>query len=264
MEEYLKVNKELWDKRVDVHMKSEFYDVDSFKKGKSSLNYIELEGLGNVKDKTLLHLQCHFGMDTLSWSRLGAKTVGVDLSETAITAARELNSELALDAEFVCCDIYSLKEHLDKKFEIVFTSYGTIGWLPDLNKWAEIVSHFLKPGGTFYIADVHPLRWMMDDDFKEFMFSYFNTGAIVEELPGSYADKSKGGINVSWGWNHPFSEIFNALWKNKLNIIEFNEYPFIFYKTIPNAVKNKDGYWEIKGLEGKIPLMYSLKAVKQS
>lgn len=262
MEKYLEVNKSLWDKRTEIHVKSDFYDVASFKKGRSSLNYIELEGLGDVKGKSLLHLQCHFGMDTLSWARLGAKVTGVDLSETAVNAAKELNAELGLDAEFICSDIYSLKDHLDKKFDIVFTSYGTIGWLPDLDKWADIISHFLKPGGMFYMADVHPLRWMMNDDFTAVEFSYFNLGPIVEEVPGSYADRTKGGKNISYGWNHTFSEIFNALWKHKLNIVEFNEYPFIFYNTLPNSVKNKDGYWEIKGLEGKIPLMYSLKALK--
>jgi SAM-dependent methyltransferase len=262
MEKYLEVNKSLWDKRTEIHVKSEFYDVESFKKGKSSLNYIEIEGLGDVSGKSLLHLQCHFGMDTLSWSRLGAKAVGVDLSETAIKAARELNSELGLDAEFVCSDIYSLKDHLDKKFDIAFTSYGTIGWLPDLDKWADIISHFLKPGGIFYIADIHPLRWIMNDDLTKVEYSYFNTGPIIEETTGSYADRGKGGKHLTYGWNHPFSEIFTALLRQKLNIVEFNEYPFIFYNTIPNSVKNKDGYWEVKGLEDKLPLMYSLKAVK--
>ena len=130
--------------------------MESFKKGKSSLNFIELDGLGDVSGKTLLHLQCHFGMDSLSWSRLGAKVTGIDLSNTAIEKARELNTELGLDAEFICSNVYDLKEMLDKKYDIVFTSYGTIGWLPDLGKWGDIISHFLNPGGIFYIADVHP------------------------------------------------------------------------------------------------------------
>nr|HMQ81182.1 class I SAM-dependent methyltransferase [Ignavibacteria bacterium] len=140
MEKYIEVNRDLWNKKTPVHVTSEFYDVASFKKGKSSLNPAELEALGDVSGKSLLHLQCHFGMDTLSWARLGAKVTGVDLADKAIDAARELNAELGLDAEFICSDVFDLKNVLDKKYDIVFTSYGTIGWLPDLDKWADIVS----------------------------------------------------------------------------------------------------------------------------
>ena len=150
---YFEQNKDSWNKRTAVHKESAFYDLDSFKKGKSALNKIELEELGDVTGKSLLHLQCHFGMDTMSWARAGADCVGVDLSDEAINLAKEINSELNLHTGFICCNVYDLKQHLDKKFDIVFTSYGTIGWLPDLDKWAEIVAHFLKPGGIFYIAD---------------------------------------------------------------------------------------------------------------
>ena len=163
---YFDANKDSWNKRTAVHKDSDFYDLASFKKGKSSLNKIELEELGDVSGKSLLHLQCHFGMDTMSWARMGADCVGVDLSDEAINLAKEINAELKLHAEFVCCNVYDLKQHLDKKFDIVFTSYGTIGWLPDLDAWAAIVWHFLKPGGTFYIADFHPTLWMMDENFE--------------------------------------------------------------------------------------------------
>ncbi|HNU87071.1 MAG TPA: class I SAM-dependent methyltransferase, partial [Ferruginibacter sp.] len=153
---YFEENKKSWNKRTGVHKDSAFYDLDGFKKGTSSLTKIELNELGDVKGKTLLHLQCHFGMDTMSWEREGAIVTGVDLSDEAIKLANEVKNELGLKAQFICSNVYDLKEHLDKKFDIVFTSYGTIGWLPDLDKWADTVSYFLKPGGTFYIVDFHP------------------------------------------------------------------------------------------------------------
>lgn len=262
MEKYLEVNRELWNKKTPLHVVSKFYDVPAFKAGRSTLNPAELEALGDVNGKSILHLQCHFGMDSLSWSRLGAKVTGVDLSDLAIEEARKLNEELSLDAEFICSNVYDLKDSLDKKFDIVFTSYGTIGWLPDLNRWAEIVSHFLKPGGTFFIAEFHPVRWMYDDDCVKIDYSYFNTGPIIEEVAASYADRDRAVNHLSYGWNHPLSDVFSALLKQNMHITEFKEYSYSYYNCFTNAVQNSSGYWEMKGLEGKMPLMYSLIAVK--
>ena len=162
-QEYFKANQELWNQRTRIHKDSDFYNLSSFKKGENALTSIELAELGDVIGKTILHLQCHFGMDSLSWSRMGAEVTGVDLSDEAIKEANKLNDELGLNATFICSNVYDLKEHLDKKFDIVFTSYGTIGWLPDLDKWAAIISHFLKEGGIFYIADFHLVVLMFDD-----------------------------------------------------------------------------------------------------
>lgn len=262
IEYYIEVNKELWNKKTPIHVKSEFYDVKSFKKGKTSLNPAELDSIGDVNGKSLLHLQCHFGMDSLSWSRLGAKVTGVDLSDKAIEQARTLNDELGLNAEFICSDIYDLKNNLTGKYDIVFTSYGTIGWLPDLEKWADIVSHFLKPGGVFFIAEFHPVIWMFDDNFTHFQYSYFNDGPIIEEVNGSYADRNADLKHLSYGWNHPLSDVFSSLMKQNLHVTEFKEYSYSYYKCFNNTVRNELGYWEIKGLEGKMPLMYSIKAVK--
>jgi 2-polyprenyl-3-methyl-5-hydroxy-6-metoxy-1,4-benzoquinol methylase len=112
--------------------------------------------LADVKGKKMLHLQCHFGMDSLNWARLGADVTAVDLSDEAIKEAKQLNDALGLNAKFICCNVYDLKELLDEKFDIVFTSYGVVGWLPDLDKWAEIIAYYLKPSGTFYLAEFHP------------------------------------------------------------------------------------------------------------
>ena len=138
--DYLSINKEAWDKRTKVHVDSKFYDVEAFKDGKSSLNRIELEQVGNVEGKNLLHLQCHFGQDTLSWARQGAKVTGVDLSTEAIEQANKLKLALGLDATFVANDIYQFGNENTEKFDIVFTSYGVICWLPELNLWAKTIA----------------------------------------------------------------------------------------------------------------------------
>ncbi len=281
---YFEENKRSWNKRTAVHKDSAFYDLTSFKKGKSSLNKIELEELGDVKGKTLLHLQCHFGMDTMSWEREGAIVTGVDLSDEAINLANEIRDEIKLNAKFICSNIYELKENKEamscyssptgvpgfgnersswEGADIVFTSYGTIGWLPDLDKWASIVAHFLKPGGIFYIADFHPVLWMMDENFEHIKYSYFNTGVITEEISGTYSDRSAPIKSIEHGWNHPFSEIINALIKYNLQILLFNEFTYSPYTCFNNLEQGEDGMWRIKGMDEKMPMMYSIKAMKR-
>ncbi len=260
---YFDANKDSWNKRTAVHKDSAFYDLAAFKKGETSLNAIELEALGNVKGKTLLHLQCHFGMDTMSWEREGAIVTGVDLSDEAIKLAEKIADELNLNAAFICCNIYDLQQHLDKKCDIVFTSYGTIGWLPNLDKWASVIAYYLNPGGTFYIADFHPTLWMMDENFQHIKYNYFNREVIIEEMNGTYSDRSAPIKTMNYGWNHPFSEIFSALIKNNLVIEQFSELPYSPYNCFNNMEHGSDGMWRIKGMGEKMPVMYSIKAVKK-
>jgi len=258
---FFEANKTLWDKKTHFHKTSEFYDVKSFKEGKSSLNQIELNELGDVKNKSLLHLQCHFGMDTLSFAKMVAITKVIDLSEDAIKYAEELSTELNIKSNFICSNVYDLKQNLDEKFDIIFTSYGTIGWLPDLNRWANIISHFLKPDGTFYMVDFHPIVWMFDNDFKYIQYPYHNETVIEETLEGTYADKNADIKLKSFGWNHSISEILNALISNGLTIEHFNEFNYSPYNCFNNTVKSEDDYYRIKGLENKIPMLYSIKAI---
>lgn len=261
--DYFEANKKLWNKRVTIHVNSSFYDVSSFKAGKTSLNEIELTALGDVKGKSLLHLQCHFGMDTISWAREGAIVTGVDFSEKAISTAKELTKEVKVQANFICSDIYDLPQNLSQQFDIVFTSYGVIGWLPDLNKWASVINHFLKPGGTFFIAEFHPVLWMMDDDFTHLKYSYFNDEVIETLSKGTYGDKQASVLLVEYGWNHSIEEVLDGLLKNNIQITEFKEYPFSPYNCFNNTIQGNDGMYRIKGLENKLPMMYSLKTKKK-
>ncbi len=149
-------NRQSWNELTPLHFNSEFYDVEGFKQGKTSLNHIELNEIGDVSEKKLLHLQCHFGMDTLSFARMGADVTGVDLSDEAIRTAQQLSSELNIPARFIQSNVYEIDQKLDEKFDIVYTSYGAINWLNDLDLWAKIIDRFLKPGGKFYIIEFHP------------------------------------------------------------------------------------------------------------
>ncbi len=263
LSDYIKINKQTWNNKTQVHIDSQFYDNDNFLKGKSTLNSIELELLGDVKGKTILHLQCHFGQDSLSLARLGAKVTGVDFSEKAIEKANEFNSKLNLDAEFLCCDIYDLPNYLNKKFDIVFTSYGTIGWLPDLTKWANVVSKFLKPNGKFIMAEFHPVVWMFDNDFKEVFYNYFNVEPIIEDESGTYADRYSKIEAKTIGWNHPTSEVLNSLIIAGLEINAFNEYDYSPYNCFNETEEFEPNKFRIKHLENKIPMVFSILAIKK-
>lgn len=260
-ENYIEINKESWNNRTDVHVNSEFYDVKGFLGGKSSLNSIELELLGDVSGKSILHLQCHFGQDSLSLSRMGAKVTGIDLSDKAIKVAQDLSEKLNVDAEFICCDLYDLPNHLNKTFDIVFTSYGTIGWLPDLDKWAAVVSRFLKPEGKFVFAEFHPVVWMFDDAFEKIEYNYFKSEAI-ETLEGSYTESRTDAKQQFITWNHSLSEVLSSLLKQGLQINSFNEYDYSPYNCFQNTIEFEPNKFRIQHLGNNIPMVYSLTATK--
>ncbi len=276
-QQYFEANRSLWNQRTAVHKDSVFYDLAGFKAGANVLTPIELNEIGDVKGKSLLHLQCHFGMDTMSFSRMGARCVGVDLSDEAIKLAREINDELKLDAKFICCNVYDLlldNRHSAKvlpvgedlggagAFDIVFTSYGTVGWLPDLDPWAKVIAERLKPGGFFYMAEFHPVVWMFDDDFTHIKYYYDNKEIIVMEDQPTYTGDKNEITGKEYSWNHSISEVLNALINAGLKIEFFNEYTFSPYANFKNSVETEPGKWHIKGMEGKIPMVYSLRARK--
>lgn len=261
-EDYLEQNRKLWNARVPVHIDSDFYAMKEFLEGKSSLKEIELGLLGDVKGKNILHLQCHFGQDTLSLARMGANVTGIDLSDEAIEKAKEINTKLGTSGKFICCDVYSLKQHLNEKFDIVFTSYGTIGWLPDLDKWADIISHFLKPGGEFVFAEFHPVIWMFDDEFKEVFYSYFNTETIITESQGTYTDRNANIQQKEYGWNHPLDEVITALLKCGLSLNSFAEFDYSPFNCFKNLKKVEENKYVFEHFGNKIPMVYALKATK--
>ncbi|WP_294222053.1 class I SAM-dependent methyltransferase [uncultured Chryseobacterium sp.] len=264
MENYLDINRNSWNAKVEPHLKSDFYFVDEFLKGRTSLNSIELELLGNVQNKSILHLQCHFGQDSISLARLGAKVTGIDLSDKAIEAAGDLARKAQTDTEFICTDLYNLPNILDRKFDIVFTSYGTIGWLPDLRKWAEIISRFLKPEGKFVMAEFHPVVWMFDDDFKGIKYNYFNEKPIIETYEGTYADQSADLVQEYVMWNHSLADVLQNLIQNQMQIMHFKEFDWSPYPCFRHVDEFEKGKWRIPQLGNKIPLVYAVEAIKKS
>ncbi len=261
---YIEINRQSWNNRTDTHLKSKFYDMENFMKGKTSLNRIELELLGDLTNKTILHLQCHFGQDTISLSRLGANVTGVDLSDKAIESAKQIAKNTDLNTSFICCDIYDLPNYLNKQFDIVFTSYGTISWLPDLDKWANIISKYLKPNGQFIFVEFHPVVWMFDDNFENIAYRYFNSGAIVESENGTYADKNAAIKQEYVMWNHSLSEVVNNLIKNGLEINALNEYDYSPYNCFNKTIEFESKKYRIEHLADKLPMVYSIVAKKKN
>lgn len=263
-DKFVEINKALWNEKTRHHVSSDFYDMPSFMAGKTTLKDIELGLLGDVTGKSVLHLQCHFGQDTMSIARMGARTTGVDLSDEAIGTATRLAVELSLNARFICCNLYDLPQHLDEQFDIVFTTYGTIGWLPDMKAWAEIVSGYLKPGGKFVFAEFHPALWMFDNDFTHVQYSYFNKEVIVEYEQGTYADRQADMRLESVSWNHDLAEVMQSLINAGLRIELFHEYDHSPYNCFANTIEVAPGKFQVKGMEGKLPMMYALRAEKQA
>ncbi len=254
--DYLNINKAAWDKRTKVHVESEFYDVASFKNGRCSLNPIEIGQIGDVQGKSLLHLQCHFGQDTLSWARLGADVTGVDLSADAIKQANLLKQTLGLQAQFIEADVVQFGRKNKQQFDIVFTSYGVLCWLPNLTDWAQTIANSLKVGGEFHLVEFHTFHDLLSG------YSYFPNGEPDVEAEGTYTENCDGTKSTMVTWSHSISEVINALIGVGLKIESFNEYPYSPYncfdglELVPNL-----GYQMLyKGQQ--IPLLYSIKARK--
>lgn len=267
MNEFLQANQKRWDQLTIAHAQSDFYDLNGFKAGNDRLRSIELSELGDVRGKSMLHLQCHFGLDTLAWARRGALVTGVDFSANAIELARSLSAELDIPAQFVCTDLYHLTEVLAAEFDIVFTSYGVLHGLPDIKSWGEIIAHFLKPAGIFYIVEDHPMfrvfRPQPDGEIKAVRSYFFSEKPQRIEGTGSYATENQGESSVSFIWDHSLGEVINALIEVGLQLEFLHEFPFAARAKFPSMVQGEDGWWRLPADQhGTIPFLFSLQARK--
>jgi SAM-dependent methyltransferase len=256
--DYLNINKAAWDKRTKVHVDSKFYDIEAFKSGKSSLNAIELDQMGNVAGKKLLHLQCHFGQDTLSWAREGAKVTGVDLSTEAIEQANKLKAELGLKASFLAKDIYQFGNENTEKFDVVFTSYGVLCWLPDLNRWAKTIANSLSIGGEFHLVEFHTFNDLLSGA------SYFPNIEPDVEDEGTYTENCDGEKSKLVTWSHSLSEVVNALITAGLAIEYFQEYPYSPYNCFEGLEHVAGKGYQMLHKGQQVPLVYAIKARKIS
>jgi SAM-dependent methyltransferase len=266
MDKYLQANQKLWDQWTSEHEKSPFYDLAGFRAGRDRLRSIELAELGNVSGKSLLHLQCHFGLDTLAWARRGALVTGVDLSEKSIALARSLSRELNIPAQFHCSDIYRLPDQLSGEFDIIFTSYGVLHWLRDLRPWGQIIAHFLKPNGIFYIVEDHPTFRMFttetETNIKLANPYFFSETPEQVEMKGSYATANQGETASFYIWNHSLGEVINALIEAGLTIEFLHEFPYAARAKFPFMEQGPDGWWRLPPSYVQLPFLFSLQARK--
>lgn len=254
--DYFEMNRVGWNKRAAAHFDSKFYDLPRFLAGETSLREIELAELTDVSGKSLLHLQCHFGMDTLSWARKGAICTGVDISPVAIGKAQELARDLELDTEFVCTDVYAFQRSGSAPFDIVFTSYGTVCWLPDLGRWAEVVASNLAIGGRFYIAEFHPFHDLLEG------YSYFTQMRPDVDEEATYTENGTQAVAKLATWPHPMSCVINALIDAGIQIERVSEFPFSPYNCFKGMAEREPGRFYLSHKGNDIPIVYSITGRK--
>ncbi len=272
----IRANKQSWGHWARIHARgTKGYPVWRLKRGDPGGWDRIPDDLGPVRGKSLLHLQCHIGTDSLWWASRGAKVTGVDFTPEAVDEARSLSAASGFRARFIECNVYDLPKVLKReRYDIVFTSYGTICWLPDLRKWAEVIHRFLKPGGLFYIADGHPLAHALEFDgprgSPRFARSYF-AGAPVSYVTGSgtySAPQATHPKGRNWEWQHTMEEIVTSLRSAGLVIESLREFPYTFFEITQWSGKglmhrDRKGFWHLRRNPASMPLMFSLTARKR-
>ncbi|GAA0950188.1 class I SAM-dependent methyltransferase [Actinocorallia libanotica] len=259
------VNRANWDERVPIHLSGSFYDLPGFREKRDVLRDFETAEAGDVTGRSLVHLQCHFGQDTLSWAARGARVSGLDFSGPAVEAARVLAADLGIDARFVQADVYDAVEAFEgATFDIVYTGFGALLWLPDLPRWARVVADLLKPGGFLYLAEFHPFTNILDDATGGTVtHDYFDESAQIWDDPGSYADLSaETRNNVSVSWDHTLGSVVSAIAGAGLRIEFLHEHEDTLFPRYGNLQAGSNAvYRRPEGLP-RIPMMYSIRAAK--
>jgi SAM-dependent methyltransferase len=264
--DWLAANRANWDERVPIHVASDFYDVEGFVGGVSSLDAFEVSEIGAiVKDRTLVHLQCHFGLDTLSLARLGASVTGLDFSAPAIAAARELAGVAGVEARFVEGNVYDAPALLGERYDVVYTGKGAINWLPDIEGWAGVLAAVCKPGGTVYVSEFHPFSWVFADEGLEVEYGYFHTDEpVVFDEPGTYTDPDAVLRHTrTLEWAHPIGDIVSALVAAGLRIEFLHEFAHTHFQRWPFLTRvGPARRYELPDSIPPLPLMFSLLATK--
>jgi SAM-dependent methyltransferase len=265
----IEANRRNWDERVAVHRadRTGFYGVEEFRRGGDVLGPIESGEIGDVAGMRLLHLQCHFGLDTLSLARRGALVTGVDFSAPAIATARELAAEAGLAARFVESNVYDAHAAIRERFDIVYVTWGAIGWLNDIRRWTAVVAEFLAPGGFLYLAEHHPFPMLLEPDGGRLYCHYPWRSApddpIVIDDPTTYTgDPTTFAHTRSYLWSHTFSDIIGGLIEHGLRLDFLHEHETVPWQIFPCAVEVGDGMYGLPEGYPRIPLSFSLKASK--
>jgi len=273
VEEYLRVNRRNWDERAAIHVKDEAggYRVQAFLNGADNLHDIEHEEIGDVAGLRIAHLQCHFGIDTLCLARRGASLVGLDFSPVAIKAARELQAKTGLDATFIEGDVYDACRLIDGFFDMVYVTWGTIGWLPDVARWARVVASLLKPGGRLYLLEGHPLLMTLDEKSPDLRPAYDwrtpkDQPLVLTEDTTYTGDSAKIANATAHEWLHPLSDVVNAVIAAGLRLEALNEHELLAWQFAPIMVpvEGRRRMWRLPDGFPKLPLAYSLSAARST
>jgi SAM-dependent methyltransferase len=263
------VNRRRWDEAAPIHAASDFYGVAAFKAGRDTLGAIESAEIGAVAGKRLVHLQCHFGLDTLSLARRGAIVTGYDFSSKAIAIARSIADETGLAANFVEGNVYDAPEKLPRAgFDIAYVTVGAINWLPDIGGWAKVVATLLAPGGFLYLLEGHPAANVLDQkspaDPIVPTYDYFQGAApLVFETPETYTEDGSTLANtVTHEWIHSLSSVIGGLIEAGLRIEWFHEHARLPWRLFPSMVRAEDGMYDMPAGSPNLPLLFSLKARK--
>jgi 2-polyprenyl-3-methyl-5-hydroxy-6-metoxy-1,4-benzoquinol methylase len=255
------LNRAWWDERVPLHVGSAFYDVKGFKAGGSTLRPCEVEEVGDVSGRSLVHIQCHFGLDTLSWARRGARVTGLDFSKPAIEAASALAAEVGLEAEFVTASVYDAAGALGAhRFDVVYTGLGALNWLPDLHRWANVIVDLLRPDGVLYLSEFHPITWVFGDDQPTLENDYFQREPLAIEEPGTYADlDAPTEHNDTEEWQHTLGDIVSAVLDAGLTLELLHEHDYTLFPRWP-FLNQVGTTYRIPAGRPRLPLMFSLRA----
>jgi len=258
-------NRDFWDEVAPVHLEA-YKEVAMLREGREVLDEIELQEVGDVAGKSMLHLQCHIGTDTLAWERHGAAVTGLDFSGESIACAERLRDELGLGARFVQSNIYDARSVLEEAYDIVYTSKGVLTWLRDIVEWGRVVAHFLKPGGLFYLMEMHPFLNVLEMETAgdlTFKYRYFHQPeAIVWEDDADYANPDYIAKTASHEWDWTVSDIVNALLDAGLELDFVHEYEKLFFKLF-STMTTDDGRWfTLPDYAGKLPLLLTMRARK--
>jgi SAM-dependent methyltransferase len=267
VDEAQEANRRWWDSAVPVHLASDFYDVDGWLAEGRGPKPREAAVLGDVSGRDLVHLQCHFGKDTLAWARAGATVTGLDFSGAAIDAARDLARRAGLTerADFVCAPVAEAVEALGgRTFDIVYVSLGALCWLPSVDEWAGQVAALLRPGGRLFLHEVHPVSMALADTELTVVYPYFEETAPYRDAePGSYADPTATEAmpgDETFGWNHGLGEIIGALVERGLRIDRLEEHDWTSFPRFPWLVEVAEEEFVIPEGHLRVPLSFTLVA----
>jgi SAM-dependent methyltransferase len=257
------LNRANWDDRVPVHLASSFYDVAGFRAGASTLRPFEPAEVGSVAGLSLVHLQCHIGLDTLSWARQGALVSGLDFSAPAISAASSLAAELGFPATFVVADVYdAVAAFGGQQFDIVYTGIGALVWLPDVPRWARVVTSLLAPGGFVYLVEGHPFAQILESGSSGLYVGrdYFDAAPQVEDYPYTYTDGPALSHPRQVEFQHGLGEIVTSLAEAGLRIDFVHEHDFEAFARFDSLQRQEDGTYRLPPGQPRVPMMFSLRA----